>query len=349
MQEGEGVQPLRLLRRRSLTKNVPVRVGFCELQDPRLEKTCDVLLGQTKLSIGLVGRKESFTALSPELKSSSRVELISVAEHADQTRETIVSFAANRGKSYAEADLASMVQNPLYCLGALLTQGKLDAAVAGFVETTANVIRAGLRTVGLGADHRMISSSFLFCPPEGPADKWILFADCGVNPKPSKEQFAQIARQTAQKWKALFGSMPNKIAFLSYATGGSASGEQVDLVKEAAQCTADFLAREGSDFAKTTVVGPIQFDAAFVPAIGRAKGVEFDSDTPSEVYVFPDLNSANIAYKVANHMGGYHAYGPLLQGLAKPFTDCSRGASVEEIAGSAVISAIEASHRYEGL
>ncbi len=323
------------------------RVGFCELRDSRILAACQVLLDESSLRIVLVGSAGDLAALPSNFRTHQRVELIDVAAEAGKTRKVIEQLSASRGKSKTQEELQGLSDDPAYCLGALISRNKVDAGVAGCVFTTSHVIRAALSTVGLKENANLLSSSFLFCSGKNSTssstsnltENWFLFADCGVNPKPTPEQFAEITSQSVEKWETLFEQSPHKVAFLSYATGDSARGELVDKVRAAKEQTAKIFSENRSDI---DIVGPVQFDAAFVPAIGAKKGIVFKSDKPAEIYLFPDLNSANIAYKIANHVGQYHAFGPLLQGLAKPFTDCSRGASVEEIVGSAVITAIEA-------
>ncbi len=344
MKDEQTIRPLELPGALGLKG---VRVGFCEASDHRVQNACLQLLEQTPLRLALVGTSKDYEELPSSLKQEERIEFLNVAEQALATRKTIEQYLLSRGKKLSEPQIEQLALDPAYCLASMVSSGKLDSGVGGCRYTTAHIIRAGLYAVGLEQGSDLLSSSFLFCSPKSmglvtgqPTNhRWFLFADCGVNPQPSKEQFAEIAKHSVQKWRSLFGSSPSKVAFLSYATGESAGGELVDKVRAAAEYT-DRIFKQSEKGIQ--VLGPVQFDAAFVPAIASQKGLAYAGNQAAEIYLFPDLNSANIAYKVANHVAGYHAYGPLLQGLAKPFTDCSRGASVEEIAGSAVISAIEA-------
>ncbi len=213
-------------------------------------------------------------------------------------------------------------ENPLYQAGYCLKQNQVQAAVAGAEATTADVIRAALKTVGLLTNVDVISGSFLFAK-KGHAP--FLFADCAVVVTPTSEQLSQIAASTAETWKKLMGSFgPAHVAFLSFSTNGSARHAEVEKIQQA---TAHFK----KAFPGVPCDGELQFDAALHEGIAKRKGIDSGLAGSYNCFVFPDLNSGNISYKITQHLGGYEAYGPILQGLAKPYSDLSRGASVEDI------------------
>lgn len=321
--------------------NRPIRIGFCEPGEQRVQRAIELLQQHTSFEFTVTNTAAELAKLPRDIQNSPRVHLIDCLDRKGATLGTILSRAKLRSKKLDPAKADQLALSPVCTLGSLLVDQEIDGAVSGCFYTTADVIRAGLRTVGLVSEKKGISSSFLFAKSSQSAEPF-MFADCGVIPSPDAGQLASIALQTHIKWTGLFDKPFPGIAFLSYATGDSASGELVEKVRSATSIAKKTFAKLGL---QNRIYGPVQFDSAFVPAIGRKKGLDVGPENPTRIYIFPDLNAANIAYKIANHLGGYDAYGPLLQGLAKPFTDCSRGASVEEIAGSAVIVAIEASRQ----
>ena len=214
----------------------------------------------------------------------------------------------------------------------MLSSGEADVMVAGIDHPTKDVLRAGLKIVGLAPNVRYASSFFVIDIPQfrGGKQGLLLFADCGMNIQPNAEQLAAIAMASADSAASL-GWEP-RVAMLSYSTKGSAGGDSVELVTRALQ----LVKTERPDI---LIDGELQLDAAIVPAIGQKKSPDSPVAGRANVLVFPDLDSGNIAYKLAEHLAGGHAYGPISQGFARPISDLSRGSSVDDVIGATLITA----------
>ena len=200
--------------------------------------------------------------------------------------------------------------------------GYADGTVGGAVETTAETIKAGLQIIGKSPDSSMVSSYFLMLL-KNPKEQVVAFADCALTPSPSAQELADIAISTAQSFQNFIDITP-RVAMLSFSTHGSATHESVSKVQKAVE-----LARSKNP--KLLIDGEIQFDAALIPEIQNVKAPNSCLDGAANVFIFPDLNSGNIGYKIAERLGEATALGPILQGLSKPANDLSRGCSTEDV------------------
>ena len=242
----------------------------------------------------------------------------------------VVQLIKNRAHKGMDAEKAVLaIRENALLFGALLVRnGFVDGSVAGSVASTASVIRAGLYGVGPLPGRELVSSFFLMQLP----DRALTYADCGVVPDPDANQLGEIAVAAAESHRILTGEIA-KVAMLSFSTKGSAHHPRIDKVVKA-------LERARTLSPELEIDGELQFDAAFVPEVAQRKAPASTVAGNANVFIFPDLDSGNIAYKITERLGGAQALGPLVQGLAKPCMDLSRGCSVEDIIDVAVIATV---------
>ncbi|MCW2130894.1 phosphate acetyltransferase [Arthrobacter sp. VKM Ac-2550] len=240
--------------------------------------------------------------------------------------ELLAERAAGRKPGTAEGWLT----DPLYLSMAALAAGDADACVAGANRPTADVLRAALRVVGTAEGSDCVSSSFLMHLQDG---RTFGYGDCAVLPEPDAGQLAEVAVATSRTFAALTGEEP-QVAMLSFSTMGSADHASVSRVREA---TAIVREREPG----LAVDGELQFDAALLESVARSKAPDSGVAGHANVFIFPNLAAGNIGYKITQRLGGAAAYGPILQGLALPVNDLSRGCTAADIVNVAIISVLQ--------
>jgi phosphate acetyltransferase len=225
--------------------------------------------------------------------------------------------------------------DPMAFAAMMVRQGDADGTVGGAVATTADTVRAALQVIGRAPGVSTVSSFFLMmlCEPHHATRGALIFADCGLIVEPSIDELAAIAIASGDSCRALTGMEP-RIAMLSFSTGGSARHPRVEHVRAA-------TAKAMEQRPDLMIHGDLQFDAAFVPAISAAKAADSPLGGEANVLIFPDLEAANIGYKIAERIGGARAIGPVLQGLARPANDLSRGCSAEDVYHMIAVTAVQ--------
>ncbi|MDD2599123.1 MAG: phosphate acetyltransferase [Kiritimatiellae bacterium] len=245
-----------------------------------------------------------------------------------------------KGLSQEQA-LNTLKQERLYFGAMLVSQDLARGMVAGSIASTGDMLRSAFHCVGTVPGIKLASSFFLMelKQPTESGDTTLLFSDCAVNPCPTAEQLVDIAQATADSYRKLIGQTP-RVAFLSFSTKGSAKHELVDKVSAAAAMTKHRFSEMHID---AIVDGELQADTALVPSVSASKNKNGTIQGDANVLIFPDLQAANISYKLVQRLAGATALGPFLQGLAKPVNDLSRGCTVDDIFGAIVITALQSS------
>jgi phosphotransacetylase len=309
----------------------PARVLFPEAQDERVLKAVRGLAASGSIRPLLVGELGEVASAGAEIVSPGEL----LAD--ERTRELLEqSFAGHQGAASAGrvGELAGLHSSPLYASVAALAAGRADAVVAGAATASGEVIRAGIRVLGLAEGSRWVTSSFLMVLPDG---RVLGFADCAVIPEPEPVQLVQIARDSARTFEVLTGEQA-RIAFLSFSTMGSARHPRAEAVRVAAR-----MARESLQ--GTAVDGELQADAALEPSVAATKAPGSTVGGRANVLVFPNLDAGNIAYKLTERLAHARAIGPILQGLAGSLHDLSRGCSVDDVAAMARVAGLLARRR----
>ena len=319
-------------------KSNPQRIVLPEGDEPRTLKAADRIIGDGIAKIILLGQSDKILALAKEngLKNIERATIIDPQKSADAERYTDLLFELRKNKGMTREQAVELVKDPLYFGCLMIKSGDADGELAGARNTTGNVLRPALQIVKTQPGISVISGAMLmFCKEKAYGeDGFLLVADVAVMPNPTAQELAQIAVCTGRTMKNMIGIEP-KVAMLSFSTKGSAQHEFVDRVVEATG-----MAQQMAPELK--IDGELQADAALVPSVGKFKAPGSPVAGEANVLVFPALEIGNIAYKMVERLGGAVSVGPVLQGMAAPINDLSRGCSVDDIYYMTAITANQA-------
>ncbi len=319
-------------------KSNPQRIVLPEGDEPRTLKAADRIIGDGIAKIILLGQSDKILALAKEngLKNIERATIIDPQKSADAERYTDLLFELRKNKGLTREQAVELVKDPLYFGCLMIKAGDADGELAGARNTTGNVLRPALQIVKTQPGISVISGAMLmFCKEKAYGeDGFLLVADVAVMPNPTAQELAQIAVCTGRTMKNMIGIEP-KVAMLSFSTKGSAQHEFVDRVVEATG-----MAQQMAPELK--IDGELQADAALVPSVGKFKAPSSPVAGEANVLVFPALEIGNIAYKMVERLGGAVSVGPVLQGMAAPINDLSRGCSVDDIYYMTAITANQA-------
>ena len=314
------------------------RIVLPEGTEERTLRAADKLLADGVASIILIGNKTEISQLAASygLKNIDLATIVAPLNHEKKEAYADLLFQLRQKKGMTPEKAAVLVENPLYLGCLMIKAGDADGEIAGAQNTTGDVLRPALQIVKTAPGISCVSGAFLmFLKDKSYGDNGLLvFADCAVMPNPTAAELAQIAVSTAQTTRDIVGADP-KVAMLSFSTKGSASHEMVDKVVEATR-----LAKEMAPDLK--IDGELQADAAIVDVVAAQKAPGSEIAGKANVLVFPTLEVGNIAYKLVQRLAGAQAVGPILQGIAAPVNDLSRGCSVDDIYKMVAIAANQA-------
>ena len=306
----------------------PQRIVLPEGADPRTVEAAASVAAQGIAEVTVLGDPAAI-----EVPGATVVDPRTSPER-DRYAQALVELRKKKGLTLDDA--YKLLDDELYFGVMMVKLGDADGMVAGACHATGDVLRPALQILKCAPGSSLVSSFFEITIPDCAYgdNGTFFFADCGLNTYPNADELAQIAVQTAESWRAFMGSEP-RVAMLSFSTKGSAVNEHTALIREATEKT-HLLAPD------LLVDGELQFDAAIVPSVAQAKAPGSEVAGTANILIFPNLDAGNIGYKIAQRLGKGEAIGPVLQGLAAPVNDLSRGCSASDIVGVVALTAVQA-------
>ena len=316
----------------NILKKNPKKIVFTEGSDPRILEASSRLLASTFLSPILVGDPAEIAASAEESGFNIRGAEIIDPLHFEDFDEMVDLFCEIRKNKGMTPEKAKGLLSQANYFGTMLVKmGKADALLGGATYSTADTVRPALQIIKTKPQNSIVSSCFILVRPSATGENAVLaMGDCAINIKPNEDELVEIALELAECAK-IFGVDP-QLAFLSYSTHGSGAGEEVDKMRNAAEKTKKAAPN-------LPIEGEIQFDAAVSPRVARTRCPDSQVAGYANTFIFPDINAGNIGYKIAQRLGGFEAYGPILLGLNAPINDLSRGCNASEVYSMAIVTA----------
>jgi phosphate acetyltransferase len=327
---------LRDLRDRAAAR--PAHIVMSEGSDPRIIAGALSAVSHGIARITLVGNHDEISAglVAAGAQNNPVLSIEDPRKSAFTTAAAERFYELRKHKGVSEEQAQAQARDPLVFAAMMVREGRADGTVGGAVHTTSDTLRAALQVIGKASDAQMVSSFFLMALPEGHASgrEAMIFSDCGLVIDPTADELAAIAAASATSCRQLLEVEP-AVALLSFSTKGSARHQKVTKVTEA-------LALLKQNHPDLKADGELQFDAAFVPEVAASKAPGSDLAGAANVMIFPNLDAGNIGYKIAQRIGGCEAVGPVLQGLAKPANDLSRGCVAEDVTNMIAVTTLQA-------
>lgn len=316
----------------SILKENPKKIVFTEGSDPRILEASSRLLASTFLAPVLIGNRKEIEEAAEEsgfnIRGAEIIDPMSY-EEIDAMAECLYELRKNKGMTLEKAKETCQQAN--YFGTMLVKMGKADALLGGATYSTADTVRPALQIIKTKPGKKIVASCFILVRESATGGNTVLaMGDCAINIKPNEDELVEIALDCAECAKT-FGIDP-KVGFLSYSTFGSGSGEDVDKMRNAAQKTK-------AAAPDLPIVGEVQFDAAVSPRVARTKCPDDKVAGSVNTFIFPDINAGNIGYKIAQRLGNFDAYGPIMLGLNAPINDLSRGCNAAEVYSMAIVTA----------
>lgn len=315
-----------------ILKKSPKKIVFTEGNDPRILEAASRLLASNFLHPILVGNVEEIEVAAEESGFNIRGAEIIDPKKFDRMEEMVSLFCELRkSKGVTEEQARGILSQANYFGTMLVKMGIADALLGGATYSTADTVRPALQLIKTKPGNSIVSSCFILVRPSATGENEVLaMADCAINIHPTEDELVEIAGESAECAK-IFGVDP-KVAFLSYSTFGSGKGEDVDKMRNAAH-------KAAAKYPNLPIAGEMQFDAAVSPRVARTKCPDSEIAGHANTFIFPDINAGNIGYKIAQRLGNFEAYGPILLGLNAPINDLSRGCNAAEVYSMAIITA----------